>query len=386
MGDIRLLYLCDSPAFHVANDVILFKKNNYKIIVLSVDWRQHNNVEGLHDVGVINLFPLRKMLTLRKFSISFFEISMYIRKIILSNKMQIFIRKIISENDIDIIFASWSIASFPIIESLQKNPDVPIIFRFLMYPATLSKNLILLENAYAKTIIEKLDGRVIPTKIMYQYFWENFNLSCGKNIIFPEYLSECFFYKKRLQKLSDVDGEPHIVFLGSVNFKKHNNIVDIISYLIKNKIHVHIMKSKYLDIKENKYLHFFTPFSHEEIINGKLGTFLTQFDAALVAYNNNYKQVVRFSNVIPNRFLLALTGGIPIVLPKDNNLLSCEEWVMFNKIGFVYNSIDELANKLRDEDLMYELRKTAMKKSNAFHYEKHFNRLDGFIRRILDEQ
>jgi hypothetical protein len=299
------------------------------------------------------------------------------------------LQKIIKENEIDLIYAGWSTGILPTIKVLQKlELDIPIIFRSLMYPAAISKNAVCIENMYCKRIIEKIEGRIHLTTSMYKYMSREFNLQqYGKDFVFMEYLSEKYFFRKRLPLLSDQDGEPHIVFLGSINFQeKHNDITNLIYELTKNKIHIHLMNPRStLLIKENKYIHFFSPFSHEEILNGKLGTFLTQFDAAIVAYNNNYKQVIRFGNVIPNRFLFALTGGIPIVIPKDNNLISCEELIISNKIGFIYNTIDELVNKLKDEDLIYELRKNALKKSKTFHYEKHFNKLNRFIRGILNE-
>ena len=380
MGALDILYIAELPAFHVTNDYLVFKENGYNIsAILNLHWNTYSHLQGLHkgDVDIINLYADSPIYRIYIYPQLMFEIANYKKDIIL---------KIIKEYNVDIIYASWSTAVIPFIKVLKRlNIKIPIVIRFLMYPAALVEPVIKIENFYVRDVVKNLEGRIYESHRMKRYMQKAFNFSgtLDNDLVFMEYFSKRYFFKKRLQKLSDIDGEPHIVFLGSTNFGvRHNDISTLIRDLTKHHVHIHMMESRYVSFKDKKYVHYFKPFSHSEILEGKLGTFLTQFDAALVTYNPQYRSIDRFKNVFPNRFKFSLFGGIPIILP-DGVLSSCEELIRRYKIGFTYNTVGDLISKLNNESLMKLIRKNAIRSHKFMMYERNFQVLDKFLRNIV---
>lgn len=119
---------------------------------------------------------------------------------------------------------------------------------------------------------------------------------------------------------SETRGTPSdesIVFLGTTEFNErtlddvHGQLVE----LLDTGLEVWIQKPKNR-VQLDKRLKLFEPFTFSEMMQGKLAKFVSQFSGAYMGYNNlnNARTQVSF----PTRFALAMTGGIPIFLEKDN--------------------------------------------------------------------
>lgn len=217
---------------------------------------------------------------------------------------------------------------------------------------------------------------------MLNYIKNVFCTHHGKNLVFTECYPSKFFYRKRLPHLSEYDGHPHLVFIGLGVY----SILPQIKEIIRREIHVHVCDTKglsrYARGKFKDFVHTFKKFNYSKLLDGTLSTFLTQFDAALVTYNFLKASTLnRFYNSIPNRFSLALTAGIPIIVPRGY-LKGCEEIINIHQIGFTYAGYDDLKNKLNDRNLMDYYKNNTVTKTEKFTLENNFAKFDGFLKHI----
>lgn len=287
----------------------------------------------------------------------------------------------ILKEETDVIFGSWGSHSLP--ESLLfHRSHVPVTYEFLTYP-TLFNYKVKIENALNNKAINKLDGRILTSEGMLRYLRTVFGLKHGENMVFPECYSQKCFYRKRLPRLSQKDGEPHVIFIGTDSCEVFWQIAE----MLRRGIHVHVMetenfKQKLGGLKFRKFAHTFKKFDYSKLFDGTLATFMTQFDACLETYGFETASVLdRYYYSTPDRFSFALTAGIPIVMPRGY-LLTCEEIIGKHQIGFNYVGYDDLKSKLSDHDLMNFYLKNAVTNSKLFTLENNFERIDKFFRNL----
>jgi hypothetical protein len=298
-----------------------------------------------------------------------------------NNKLATKVKQIIKEEGIDVIYGSWGSQGLPEFVLLQRF-EAPTIYEFRCYPYNVFGFAEDIENFLNRSVIQGLTGRVFATQRMLDYVKKEFDVRHGRNIVFAECYPKKCFYRKRLPLLSENDGQPHLLFIGSDAY----DILPQIKEIIRRQIHVHIFFTKgFPEIKDprhEKFISTFEHFDHYKMLNGEFGTFMTQFDACLVTYNFWRASCLgRFYNSIPSRFSFALTGGIPIVMPKGY-LVGCEEIIIKHQIGFAYTDYEDMRNKLNNEELMDYYRRNAAAKSEKFYLENNFQKIDTFLRQI----
>ena len=151
--------------------------------------------------------------------------------------------------------------------------------------------------------------------------------------------------------------------------------------IAKQKIHIYSGKiaQKLID---TGFGHKYNYFPDNKIYNGEFASFVNQFDATLVTYNNNLIQSNdRFDTTYPTRFLTALTCGIPIAVKKG--LTICEKFVSKHNNGFIYRNTNELKDNLFNNEKMKSLRKSSMKFMREFSAESQSNNIKSFVSGIL---
>jgi len=197
--------------------------------------------------------------------------------------------------------------------------NIPTIYEFLTYPVGFTKLVEKVENLFNRSIINSLAGRVFPSSRMLNYMERTFDLRQGKNTVFTESYSKRCFCKKRLQRLSVDDGEPHLVFIGAD--EKYCDIVPQIEKILEKKIHVHVcettgIQNRLRTSKFGEYFHIFEKASSLMLFDGSFATFMTQFDACLVTYDLRRATSTRLQNSVPNRFSFALPLGSRLLCRK----------------------------------------------------------------------
>lgn len=378
----KLLYVAMAPNFLVANDIQLFEKAGYSVVAVLNTFKQGNPFDGVETLSsfrrIINLYEGSGLH--RLWVDKGFPFSKVIEGSIGALKQRI--RHVLRDlPPVDFVYCSWDDGVIPEAIAIKKVfPNVPIIFKFLMYPSSLSHYVVALENYYNRRKVPIFDGRIFVSQEMYHYMERTFDLHAhGKNLIFMQYLSESYFHKQRLPRLSDNNGEPHLVFTGQSDFRwfPENDVRQPIEEIADKGIHVHLATPN-LPMMESRFIHFFS-----RIAPGpQFADFLTQFDGVIVLYNLSKKLCTdRLNNVFPNRFIWALTAGIPIFL-ASGQLRACEAFVKQHGIGFTFDTAEALKLLLKDRARMSEARQNAQQKRRNFTYENNFHTLGDFIEEV----
>ena len=294
--------------------------------------------------------------------------------------------EIISDNKIDLVYGWWGSDIFYELLIVSKvTPPVKTVWISTSFPSGLFQYKHFLEMLLAKKVINKLDGIAYGSQIMQDYIEDNFNIPNKiKSTIFLQTTSQNSFFKRKLRKLSEKDGKFHIVFLGRTDFSRDiGSIKDDIRYILYDLQHenivIHIANTS-SSIKSNN-IKFFECYSHEQVSSGELATFLTQFDAILVAFNyKDIKYHERFDTGIPSRMSSAISAGIPIIIP-DGTMKACADFVLKHKIGFTYKNVEDLLKKVKTEEFE-TIKNNALKKVFDHTFENEFKKLNKLILEI----
>lgn len=356
-------------------------KHGYNLTILNTDLGPFPETIQGTDIPVDHLYEKSKLRLLFREPFGLLTKAAFYDLFRTNNELTAKVKQIIKQERIDVVYGSWGSKGLPEF-GLLRRLEAPIVYEFRCYPESRFGFAEKIENFLNRSVVQGLTGRVLATQRMLDYMKRKFDVRYGRNIIFAECYPRKCFYRKRLPLLSENDGLPHLLFIGLDAY----DILPQIKEIIRRKIHVHLLFSKGFpgikDPRYEKFLNTFEHFDHYRLLNGEFGTFMTQFDACLVTYNfSSVSCLDRFQNSIPNRFSFALTGGIPIVMPRGY-FAGCEEIVIKHQIGFTYTDYDDLSNKLNNEELMHYYRRKAPEKSEKFTLENNFQKIDTFLKRI----
>jgi len=274
------------------------------------------------------------------------------------------IANLIKTNDLDFIFANWGTGVLPevsIVKSMPESKNLPLILNMETFPTAYSSGLRqILENNIMRKTLSYLDALIVPTPEMLNLLFDLSPTIKEKTIYKrPMYYPSEFAPREILPLLSKVDGKPHIVFMGQFDRKYSLNDVrnEIIS-LAKEGIIVHCSNTARIN-HENvvPFKHFngalFTP--------GVLTSFMTQFDACLVAYNfKENSNLVRFQTSFPARFLIALVAGIPVILPRGK-FEAMENFVKREGIGYAFEDSRDAYLTLANQNWAEIIKKSKLK-------------------------
>ena len=240
-------------------------KRGYNVSVINTShWWFPKSVLG-PEIPIINLYENNKLQILINNKMGWFiKAPLYS----LTEKTKQYNQKInraIKEKEIDLILGSWGSHSLPEIRLVQE-PTVPMIYEFLTYPTNLISFAVKVEDMLSKTVVNRLDGRILPSQRMLIYMKKAFGVEEGENLIFEECYSQQYFFRQRLPKLSEKSDGPHIIFIGSDPIEVFPQIAQI----SQKEIHVHICEKKGLDVKlqnfkHKRFVHTFKKFSYDQL-------------------------------------------------------------------------------------------------------------------------
>ncbi len=292
----------------------------------------------------------------------------------------------IEDFDADLIYAFWGPGVFPELKALVKDCPVPVLYDVQSYPMNFTEvGSNVPENPDIARIVEALEGRLYASVHMQEYFHQHFNITRGVESSHIYYFSERYFCDNRLPKLSDMDGEPHIVHIGRTDFssRTHDNITRQVKELANAGVHVHLARPDTDEI-DSPYVHYFEKFPPSELENGNFANFLTQFDATVLLYNIDTR-LNRFRNSIPSRFLFALCAGLP-VLVRQGFYSTCEDVIEEYSIGRGYVDFEDLVSILRDKGELAKYGKVAaeLAEKRTFSIENNVQKYYDLMDRVVE--
>jgi hypothetical protein len=330
----NILYICELPAYHVANELAALKDNNFNVIVLNVFKASFSKVENYDDdVVLYNLhnnlknYPSVKMLeTMYQFYINYK-----------------FIDEIIFKHKIDILYSSWS--SMVILDAyfLKKRfPHLKWIHRYLMYPASLNKLKVNIENFFLKKYTNYIDHIIFHTGDMKDYFIKNVNSDFKSSSILFEKFNNLYFLEDE-QYLNSLSGKFSLIFLGRISPNSENNILKELEALpLEIDIYINI-KDEFKYLISNENIKFFD----KKKIGIELNLYIQKFDGILSFYNENSIKKERINLVIPNRITLGIPALKRFFIP-GNQLFASKKLLKSFDLLCEYNTNNDLVNLLKE--------------------------------------
>lgn len=145
--------------------------------------------------------------------------------------------------------------------------------------------------------------------------------------------------KERLPKLSEQDGEIHLVYEGGVGTYGYRDYRSIFSDIANAGIHVHIHSVSEEEVYANmaagnNYLHYYDPIPPKELMIK-----LTQYDAGLItlAVDDTNRECANAS--MPNKLFEYLAAGLPII---SRRLTALTEFIEKRQCGMTYEEASEI--------------------------------------------
>ena len=238
--------------------------------------------------------------------------------------------------------------------------EVPIIhdshealsLRQTSYYVTDNQEKVLREYPIMERIAnEKSDGRIYVTEGVRDYIQQKYNVDKSKDLVFYSYACQDLVPKRLRKKLSEKDGHPHIVYIGTVTSKiegSHYDFRKIFKGIAERKIHLHMYVSiwgtrdkTYQQLAEgNSFIHY-----HGHLDQKALLKEITQYDYGWAGFNVNKKNAKHLDVALPNKTFEYVACGLPVLAFPHKTM---RNFLERNNVGFVFNNLDEMALKLKD--------------------------------------
>jgi len=276
---------------------------------------------------------------------------------------------IIESNNFDIIH-TYSMPDTLAVAAIRYS-GLPVIFdvrdvlsgmdRFLMEDLKISF-LNKVQELFYKVIIkkfereanEKSDGRIYVSQEMLDYINQAYKIDLARTIVLPNYITRNNIPARKVQKISERDSGKHIVYIGNILFDEYKSTINTIKEIAAHSIHLHvypvgdrtILRMTKDNFRSNPFVHFHNPLPIKQLLEE-----IQRYDFGLLprppdlnALNANF--------ALPNKLFDYLAAGLPVAIRRTH---AAANFIKTNRVGFIYNDIEELAGKVARSSGNYKI-------------------------------
>ncbi|WP_068711525.1 hypothetical protein [Vibrio tritonius] len=241
------------------------------------------------------------------------------------------ISSIIEEDDMD-CKQSLLINTYPVRSNIQYdeyNPDAKVDAEYF--------------NSFDKLIL--------TSDLMKEYFTSSLGINESSLVLHQDKLHSSFFKYNKKSNIGICNEISKVIFLGNTNFKERtiDDVSGIIKKLAEGNVEVWIQSSG--DKIKHHNVKYFNPYTYQEMLDGKLSTFVSQFNAVIMLYNDldNLRSNISY----PTRFAMGTLGLIPILI-KSNQFKAIEELYKNNNTVVLFDNYQELLNICKNKEFLLE--------------------------------
>lgn len=239
-----------------------------------------------------------------------------------------------------------------------------------------------------KVANEKSDGRIYVTEGVKDYIQRRYDVDPSRDMVFYSYVSESVVPAQLRRKISEKDGETHIVYIGTVTSRikdSHYDLREIFRIIASYGIHIHMYVSIW-GAKDQAYQHLANESAfihyHGHLDQKNLLQEITQYDFGWAGFNANSKNSEHLDVALPNKVFEYIACGLPVLAFPHKNIMT---FLNRHDVGLVFDSMDEMYSKLQNKKKIESLARNVLNVRYKFTIEKNINKLIQYYKDISGE-
>lgn len=222
-------------------------------------------------------------------------------------------------------------------------------------------------------------GRVYTTPYQLKEAQKLYGEATGPSAVLYNYAVEDDLPRQFKPKLSQNDGQIHLVYEGGVGTQGHRNYFDLFFALARLGIHLHIYPTVYDPniakvFSQNNYLYYHHPLSPKQIMEE-----MTQYDAGIIPFNTQQGNKRFLDSTIANKLFEYLAAGLPVIASPLQSYIDYFDEV---PAGKVFHNPQQALEALR---YLVEQAKTTDFRAFARTYEGEIWRVEQLYSEILGD-
>jgi len=229
---------------------------------------------------------------------------------------------------------------------------------------------------------EESSGRLYVTKGVGDYIRKRYSVDPEFDLVFHNYVSEDMMPWDLTDKLSDKDGEIHIVYAGTITSEiegHHYDLRGIFREIAEQGFHIHIYASREdaaysILAEEEDLIHYHGHFNRKALMRDEL----KKYDFGWTGFNDELNKE-HLDVALPNKAIEYIACGVPVLTLPHKTL---REFVEEHKVGLVVNNFDDMKERLWESKGMTEY---LIKKRYEFTIENNINKLIQFYTNLIDQ-
>ncbi len=221
------------------------------------------------------------------------------------------------------------------------------------------------------------NGRIYSTPFQLEEARKLYGIN-GSSIVYYNYASNNDLPLTSLQKLSDQDGQVHIVYEGGIGGNGHRDFSSLFKELSDSGIHIHIYPTFYNQDIANGFslhnnIHYYHPLSPKQIIEN-----MTQYDFGIIPFNLEKGNKRFLDSTIANKLFEYLAAGLPVIASPLKTYI---DFFRKNPVGITYNTTQDI---IVDIPKLKEIASRTDFTKYIFTYEGEIERLEELYYKIID--
>jgi len=223
------------------------------------------------------------------------------------------------------------------------------------------------------------DARIHVSQGLLDYVRERYGSK--KEIVFHNYVSRSLMPTSFKRKLSETDGNVHLVYEGTLSSfpGDHYDLKEIFKELARHGYHVHIYDSHVnRDYAKLARRHRAIDY-HGHKNPRELPYEMTQYDYGWAGFNAAENRE-HLDVALPNKLFEYLACGLPVLSFQHK---SQREFIEANDVGLVFTDLNELDHQMTEQAVAERLKRNVMHKRLDFTMEANIWKLLGLYRSLL---